>query len=193
MNNICVFCGSSKGNQPEYEAAALRLGKLIAQQNKTLVYGGGNVGLMGIVADSVMKNGGSVIGVIPDFLLKREVGHLGLTELVVVKSMHERKQKMASLSDAFIAMPGGFGTLEEVAEIVTWVQLEIIHKPVALLNVDGYYNNLLAQLDMMTSRGFTSKEHRTILKSAHTPDAILDILSMGGDADSTETPDLKRT
>lgn len=193
MNNICVFCGSSKGNQPEFEAAALRLGKLIAKQNKTLIYGGGNIGLMGIVADTVMKEGGNVIGVIPDFLLKREVGHLGLTELIVVKSMHERKQKMASLADAFIAMPGGFGTLEEVAEIVTWVQLDIIKKPVALLNVEGYYDNLLAQLDIMTSNGFTSKQHRTILKSAHTPEAILEILQMHDEPNDGEAPNLKRT
>jgi len=193
MNNICVFCGSSTGNGPEFASAARRLGKLIAKQNKTLIYGGGNIGLMGIVADTVMKEGGSVIGVIPDFLLKREVGHLGLTELIVVKSMHERKQKMASLADAFIAMPGGFGTLEEVAEIVTWVQLEIIHKPVALLNVEGYFDHLLAQLDVMASNGFTSKKHRTILKSAHTPDALLDLLLIGSDPHSDESPYLKRT
>ncbi|MTI22639.1 TIGR00730 family Rossman fold protein [Fulvivirga sp. RKSG066] len=175
MKNICVFCGSSKGNRPEYEAAAHDLGKMMAERNQTLVYGGGNIGLMGIVADSVLKHGGDVIGVIPDFLMKREVGHLGLTQLHVVSSMHERKQKMAELADAFIAMPGGFGTLEELAEIVTWVQLELIKKPIALLNIEGYYTNLIAQLNTMTSGGFTSAKHRTILQDKSSPQEILDL------------------
>lgn len=190
MKNICVFCGSGEGNNPVFKQVAIELGALLAKKGKRLVYGGGNIGLMGIVADTVLKNGGEVIGVIPDFLMKREVGHLGLTELIVVKSMHERKQKMAELADGFIAMPGGFGTLEELAEIVTWVQLKLIDKPVALLNVAHYYNNLISQVDMMLQNEFTSGEHREILKSADTPQGVLEIMANHQPDDHT---DLKKS
>jgi uncharacterized protein (TIGR00730 family) len=165
MNNICVFCGSGLGNQPIYLKEAKDLGQALVENNIKLIYGGGRIGLMGAIADSVLANGGKVIGVIPQFLMEKEVGHPNLTELHVVKSMHERKQKMASLADGFIAMPGGFGTLEELAEILTWVQLGLIKKPVALLNVNGFYNSLLAQLDHMTLEGFLKTENRKNLLS----------------------------
>lgn len=190
MKNICVFCGSSEGNNPAYKEAAIALGELLAAKDKCLVYGGGNVGLMGILADTVIKNGGEVIGVIPDFLMKREVGHLGLTELVVVKSMHERKQKMAELADGFIAMPGGFGTLEELAEIVTWIQLKLIDKPIALLNIAHYYNSLISQVETMLQNDFTSREHRAILNSAKNPEGVLEILESYKPGRQT---DLKKT
>src|SRR5690349_19669652 len=131
--NICVFCGSGTGNQPVYAQAARDLGAVLAKSNHALVYGGGNIGLMGIIADSVLEHDGEVIGVIPQFLVNREVGHHGVTRLEIVQSMHERKKRMADLSDAFIAMPGGWGTLDELAEILTWGQLGIINQPVGLL------------------------------------------------------------
>lgn len=177
MKNICVFCGSSSGNDPDYEKYAIDLGQSIAKKGYTLVYGGGNIGLMGKIADTVLEAGGSVIGVIPEFLLNREVGHTGLTELIVVDSMHTRKQKMAELADAFIAMPGGFGTLEELAEITTWVQLELVDNPVGLLNVNGYYNALIMQFDKMFEEGFTSEANRAIIKSSGDPKALLEQLA----------------
>lgn len=160
MKNICVFCGSSSGANDEYKRAAEELGQYLAANDITLVYGGGRVGLMGIIADAVMTNGGKVIGVIPEFLQKKEVGHPGLTEMHVVGSMHERKQMMAELSDGFIAMPGGLGTLEELAEITTWVQIEIIKKPVGILNINAFFDHLLFQLDHMTGEGFISQKSR---------------------------------
>src|SRR5882672_9757240 len=144
--NICVFCGSSKGLNPVYANSARELGSLLALQQHTLVYGGGNVGLMGIVADAALEKNGRVVGVIPEFLMQKEVGHRGLTELEVVPSMHERKKRMADLSDAFIAMPGGWGTLDETAEILTWKQLGLIHQPVGLLSVNGFFDALLQQM-----------------------------------------------
>lgn len=165
MNNICVFCGSSAGNGERYAREARQLGYEIVNHNFSLVYGGGKVGLMGEVASAVIAAKGKAYGVIPRFLLDLEVGHEGLTELVVTQSMHERKQKMAELADAFIAMPGGFGTLEELAEIVTWVQLKLIEKPVALFNVNGYYDPLLKQLDVMMKEGFVRHENRQLIKA----------------------------
>ncbi|UII33715.1 TIGR00730 family Rossman fold protein [Fulvivirga ulvae] len=173
MKNICVFCGSSHGNEPIYDAEAQTLGKWMAKNNKSLIYGGGKVGLMGTIADAVMNNCGSVTGVIPDFLMRKEVGHLGLTELLVVKSMHERKQKMAELADAFIAMPGGFGTLEELGEILTWVQLGIIKKPVGLLNVGGFYDHLLLQMDHMVKQGFLKPQNRKLILNISTAEEVI--------------------
>jgi uncharacterized protein (TIGR00730 family) len=137
MKRICVFCGSSSGNRPEYRAAAEELGTELARRNIGLVYGGGNVGLMGVLADAVLGAGGEAVGVIPEHLMAREIGHDGLTKLDVVRSMHERKALMADLSDAFIALPGGFGTLEEFCEVVTWTQLGLHSKPCGILNVLG--------------------------------------------------------
>jgi uncharacterized protein (TIGR00730 family) len=152
--NVCVFCGSSVGSHPVYAAAAKDLG----------IYGGGNVGLMGIVADAVMAHGGEVIGVIPDFLLKREVGHRGITQLEVVESMHQRKKRMADLADAFIAMPGGWGTLEELAEVMTWRQLGLVKKPIGILNVNNFFDLLLDQLRKMVQEGFVRQEWMDLLK-----------------------------
>ena len=176
MKNICVFCGSSFGADQIYLQEAKRLGEYIAKNNLTLVYGGGNVGLMGAIADEVLKHKGEVIGVIPNFLKEKEVGHMGLSQLHVVDTMHERKQLMAQLSDAFVAMPGGLGTLEELAEITTWVQLEIIKKPTAILNVNGYYDALLKQFDVMTKQGFVKEGNRNNILSATNVEGLMESL-----------------
>jgi uncharacterized protein (TIGR00730 family) len=174
--NVCVFCGSSKGENPVFADAARELGFLLAQNSHSLIYGGGNVGLMGVVADTVMENNGEVIGIIPQFLLDREVGHKEITRLEVVQSMHQRKQRMADLSQAFVALPGGWGTLEEVAEILTWRQLGLIPHPVILLNVNGFYTPLIAQLNLMHEEGFVKKEYLNNLKVANTPAQALTLI-----------------
>lgn len=171
--NICVFCGSSSGNNPVYAQSAKELGALLATGNHKLVFGGGRVGLMGIVADSVLENKAEVIGVIPQFLMDREVGHAGLTSLEIVSSMHERKKRMADLSDAFLAIPGGWGTLDELAEILTWKQLGLITQPVGLLNISGFFDPLLAQLRRMVDDGFLREENFLSLKTAQSPKEIL--------------------
>lgn len=157
MNSICVFCGSSLGNDPIYQQMAQATGQAIAAQGKTLVYGGGRSGLMGVVANSALQAGGRVIGVIPDALVDRELAHTGLTELHIVKNMHERKTKMAELSDAFVALPGGAGTLEEIFEQWTWSQLGIHQKPCAFLNVDGFYDGLIQMIQGSVERGFSQE------------------------------------
>ncbi|MCH7391059.1 LOG family protein [Acinetobacter dispersus] len=157
MNSICVFCGSSLGNDPIYQQMAQATGQEIAAQGKTLVYGGGRSGLMGVVADSALQAGGRVIGVIPNALVDRELAHTGLTELHIVNNMHERKTKMAELSDAFVALPGGAGTLEEIFEQWTWSQLGIHQKPCAFLNVDGFYDDLIKMLHASVERGFSQE------------------------------------
>ncbi|NIE96656.1 TIGR00730 family Rossman fold protein [Acinetobacter sp. C26M] len=157
MNSICVFCGSSLGNDPIYQQMAQATGQAIAAQGKTLVYGGGRSGLMGVVADSALQAGGRVIGVIPNALVDRELAHTGLTELHIVKNMHERKTKMAELSDAFVALPGGAGTLEEIFEQWTWSQLGIHQKPCAFLNVDGFYDGLIQMIQGSVERGFSQE------------------------------------
>ena len=154
--SVAVYCGSRFGDSPAFAEAARTLGTLIGQSSATLVYGGGRVGLMGTVADAVMASGGQVVGVIPQALMDREVGHAGLTELHVVQTMHERKQLMAERADAFISLPGGIGTLEELYEVWSWQQLGYHDKPVALLNVDGYYDALLEFHRAMHKRGFVS-------------------------------------
>jgi len=171
--NLCVFCGSSLGHSPVYEAAAKELGERMAAQGHTLVYGGGNVGLMGVIADAVMQNGGEVVGVIPDFLLQREVGHRGLTQLEVVNSMHERKKRMADLSDGFVALPGGWGTLDELAEILTWRQLGIISQPIGLLNTAAFFDSLLDQMHKMVDAGFLQAANLDFLRVEHTPEKLL--------------------
>lgn len=171
--NICVFCGSGTGNLPVYAAAARELGRLMAERHCGLVYGGGNIGLMGILADAVLENGGEVTGVIPDFLVKREVGHRGVTRLEIVQSMHERKKRMADLSDAFIAMPGGWGTMDELAEILTWKQLGIITQSVSLLNTNNFFDALLQQMDLMVSQGFLRQENVRNLTVHSQPEGLL--------------------
>ncbi len=163
MKRICVFCGSNNGLNPVFVEAAIKVGEFFAQNNIELVYGGGRIGLMGKIADTVLANGGKVIGAIPESLAIKEVAHAGLTELHVVNSMHERKALMAELADGFIAMPGGFGTFEEFCEIITWAQLGIHSKPCALLNVNGFYDNLIALFDHSTEQSFVRDEHRKLV------------------------------
>jgi len=152
--NVCVFCGSSSGADPQYFSAAVSLGALLAESNSTLIYGGAKVGLMGALADEVLSHGGEVIGVIPDFLMKKEVSHSGLTRLEIVHTMHDRKRKMAEMADAFIALPGGWGTLDELAEILTWKQLGLIDQPVGILNTNSFFDSLIAQMEKVVNEGF---------------------------------------
>ncbi|MFI4979638.1 MAG: TIGR00730 family Rossman fold protein [Nevskiales bacterium] len=154
MRSVAVYCGSSPGSNPAFRAAAEALGHTLAESACTLVYGGSHAGLMGAVADAALAGGGKVIGIIPDALVSREVAHRGLSELQVVGSMHERKARMAELSEAFVALPGGIGTLDEIVEMFTWTQLGIHRKPCAFLNIDGYYDSLLAFLHTMVGQGF---------------------------------------
>lgn len=177
LRRVCVFCGSNAGESPIYKQEAERLADALLARQIDLVYGGGCVGLMGIVADAVLKGGGHVIGVIPDALVAREVAHLGLPDLRVVSSMHERKALMASLADAFIALPGGFGTFEELFEALTWTQLGLHSKRCGLLNVGGFYDPLLALLDESMRAGFLKPENRQLLDDAIDPEALLDALA----------------
>lgn len=176
--HVCVFCGSGVGHNPIYASAARELALLFCQTNTTLVYGGGNIGLMGILADEVLKNKGSVIGIIPDFLVQREVGHHGITRLEIVSSMHERKKRMADLSDAFIAMPGGMGTLDELAEILTWKQLKLIEQPVGLLNINAFFHPLIKQMEQMAESGFLKEENFKELLIEDTPHKLLTSLGV---------------
>jgi uncharacterized protein (TIGR00730 family) len=176
MKRICVFSGSSPGARPAYLKAAQRLGGLLAERKIGMVFGGGCVGLMGAAADAALAEGGEVIGVIPDSLMRREIGHRGVTKLHVVKSMHERKALMADLSDAFIALPGGYGTLEEFAEVVTWSQLGIQVKPCGLLNVEEYWDGLLKFLDHAVDEQFVRPENSQLILVATTPESMLERL-----------------
>ena len=173
MKSVCVYCGSSPGNRPEYARAARALGKALVENGMSLVYGGGKVGLMGMVADAVLEHGGTAIGIIPDALMQKEVGHRGLSELHVVRNMHERKQMMADRADAFIAMPGGVGTFEELFETFTWLQLGYHAKPVGLLNVAGFYDGMLGFLSHAVQEGFLKQAHADLLHLADTPAALL--------------------
>lgn len=177
MKRICVFCGSSPGARPAYLEMARQVGTLLARRGLGLVYGGSNVGLMGAVADAVMRAGGEVIGIIPQALQRKEVAHLHLTELRVVDSMHTRKAQMADLADGFLALPGGCGTFEELFEIITWAQIGIHRKPCALLNIEGYYDPLLTLLDHAVTERFVRAEHRRILLSDTDPERLLDAMA----------------
>ena len=177
FKRICVFCGSSVGARASYAAAACELARLLAQRGLGIVFGGGKVGLMGVLADAALAAGGEVIGVIPEGLVAREIGHNGLTKLHVVRSMHERKTLMADLADAFIALPGGYGTFEEFFEAVTWMQLGIHHKPCGLLNIDGYYDALLVLLDRAVVDGFIREENRSLVLQAADIPALLEKLA----------------
>jgi hypothetical protein len=163
LKSVCVYCGANRGSGPEYAAAAQRLGALLAERGITVIYGGGSVGLMGVLADAVLAGGGKVIGVIPKGLFAREVAHRGVTKMHVVRSMHERKALMADLADAFIAMPGGLGTLDETFEMLSWAQLGLHAKPCGMLNVGGYFDDLHAFLDHSVERGFLRSKHRRLL------------------------------
>ena len=174
MTRICVFCGSSAGVRPEYAKAARTLAAELARRRLGLVYGGGSVGLMGLLADAAMAAGVEVIGVIPRPLASRELAHAGLTELRLVDSMHERKATMASLADGFLALPGGLGTLEETLEVLTWAQLGIHAKPIGVINVEGYYDPLLRWLSHAVAEGFVRREHLGLLLFADTAAELLD-------------------
>ncbi len=174
MKRICVFCGSSPGLAPEYTAAARECGALLAQRGLTLVYGGGRVGLMGVLADAALAAGGEVIGVIPRQFIQREVAHHGVSSLMAVDTMHERKFQMAELSDAFVALPGGIGTMEELFEAFTWLQLGIHCKPVGLLNIAGFYDPLLRFLDHMRQQRFLKPDHLDTLLVDENLEALLD-------------------
>jgi uncharacterized protein (TIGR00730 family) len=177
MKRVCVYCGSSPGRGSGYVAAARRLGEVVATRGLGLVYGGASVGLMGAVADAALAAGGAVHGVIPRSLEEREIGHRGLTALHVVHSMHERKQKMADLADAFVALPGGMGTLEELTETVTWSMLGLHAKPVGLLDVDGYWRPLLAFFDHAVAEGFLRRDQRDLVLADDDPARLLDRLA----------------
>jgi len=174
MKRICVFCGASPGRDPRHAEGARLLGRTLAERGLGLVYGGGSVGLMGVVADAALAAGGQVIGVIPQVLQIRELAHRGLTELQVVGSMHERKALMAELSDGFVALPGGMGTLDELAEILTWSQLGLHQRPVGLLDVAGYFGPLIEFLDSAVVAGFLRPEHRAALHVETEPAALLE-------------------
>jgi uncharacterized protein (TIGR00730 family) len=163
VQRICVYCGSNSGSRPEYAEAARDLAGVLVRHNLELVYGGADKGIMGVIADEVLALGGKVHGVIPKMLCEKEVAHQNLTELHVVASMHDRKSMMAALSDGFIAMPGGFGTLEEIIEVITWGQLKFHDKPCGLLNVEGYFDHLLAYLDHANAEGFLRTENREMM------------------------------
>lgn len=174
INSICVYCGSSSGRIEAYGSAGCALAKSLVSRNIRLVYGGAGIGIMGMVADQVLKLGGQAIGVIPKALAHKEVAHKNLTELHVTQSMHERKMLMAELSDGFIALPGGLGTLEELFEIWTWAQLGFHNKPCGLLNVEGYYDSLIGFLDHVLAEQFVKKDHHAMLIVETNPDALLD-------------------
>ena len=174
LRRLCVFCGSSAGTLPEYAAAAQALGELLGRRGVEVVYGGGRVGLMGRLADACLKADGRVIGVIPEALATKELAHAGCHELHVVGSMHERKALMADLADGFVALPGGLGTLDELFEILTWGQLGLHHKPIGLLDVDGYFAPLLTFLDAAVAARFVADEHRRMLLMAESPAALLE-------------------
>ena len=174
IKNIAVYCASSMGNSTEYKTLATLLGERIAERGKALIYGGAKVGLMGTIADAALSKEGIVKGVIPEFLKQKELQHEHLTETFVVKTMHERKAMMIELADAFIAMPGGFGTMEELFEVLTWSQLAIHNKPIALLNVNNYYDKLLEFIDVMCEQKLIKQEHRDMIIVSDKPDVILD-------------------
>jgi uncharacterized protein (TIGR00730 family) len=177
LKRICVFCGSSLGARPAYRRAAQQLGELMAERRIGVVFGGGAIGLMGVLADAALSKGGEVIGVIPESLVRREIGHRGVTKQHVVETMHQRKALMADLSEAFIALPGGYGTLEELCEAITWSQLGIQQKPCGLLNIEKYWDGLLSVLDHAVDEGFVRPENSQLVLVAQTPERMLERLS----------------
>ena len=172
MISIAVFCGSSTGKDDLYRQTSLQLASYFLKHEITLVYGGGNIGLMGVIADEIMLHNGKVIGVIPEFLAQREVANHDITQLIVVETMHQRKQKMCDLSDAFLILPGGFGSMDELFEILTWKQLGLHHKPIAVLNINGYYNALLQLIDDMSNQQFVSPDNKKLLMFINSVDEI---------------------
>jgi len=179
IQSVSVFCGSRTGNNPIFAIAASHLGTLLAKEKIKLIYGAGNIGLMGVIADACLAANGHVIGVIPTKLVEKEVAHKGLSELFVVDSMHERKALMASKSEAFIALPGGFGTCDELFEILTWAQLGIHYNPIGILNTEGFFDPLLAWIDQMITQGFVKPKFRQLLLVATKPDELLELILQG--------------
>ena len=178
MRSVCVFCGSSPGKDPYYLKVAGQLGKILAKRQITLIYGGASVGIMGALAEAALAGGGKVIGVIPEFLAKKEIRHEGLTQLITVKSMHQRKQQMVALAEGFMALPGGFGTLEELCEILTWSQLGLVSFPVGILNVRGYFDGLLSLFDHMVDQQFLKYQTRDLVLSDGSVDGLLNQMTL---------------
>jgi len=172
--HICVFAGSSRGARPGYAGAARELARSLVERGCGLVYGGGNIGLMAVIADAVLERGGQAVGVIPEFLVDKELAHRGLTELRIVKSMHERKAVMAEISDGFLGLPGGIGTMEEFFEVLSWAQLDLHDKPCGLLNTRGYYDPIVGFLDRGVDEGFLKPKHRSLLLVEAEPEKLLD-------------------
>ncbi len=177
IKSLCVYCGSSDRGRPAHHDAALRLGRIMAKAGIRLVYGGGRIGMMGRIADAVMERGGEVIGIIPQFLEQVEVGHSGVTQLIVTDNMHDRKQKMAEMSDAFLIMPGGLGTLEETFEILTWKQLGLHQKPIIIADIDGYWHHLTELIDHMIDESYAKPENRALFQVIDSIDELLPALS----------------
>ena len=176
MRSVCVFCGASSGHDPAYALATRRFGEVLAQRGIELVWGAGNVGLMGVLADAVLSHGGRAVGVIPDFMVERELAHTAASEILIVDSMHARKAAMAERADAFVALPGGFGTLDELFEILTWAQLHTHSKPIGLLNVQGFFDPLLAMVRHMSREGFITARHLALLHEDVHADSLLDAM-----------------
>jgi uncharacterized protein (TIGR00730 family) len=176
MKNICIFCGSSMGINPVYREQTALLGKNMAQSCFDLIFGGGSIGLMRIIADEMLKYHRRVVGIMPHFLVEKEITHFGVTEIITVDDMHQRKQQMIKLSDAFIAMPGGFGTLDEISEVLTGYQLNTINKPLALYNINNYFDHFLHFLDTMVTEGFLRREHRNNIIVEDNPEKLIEKL-----------------
>jgi uncharacterized protein (TIGR00730 family) len=189
IRSICVYCGSARGRSPRYIAAARELGEAMAERQIRLVYGGARIGMMGEVADAVMKNRGQVTGVIPEHLQTSEVGHSGITELKVVESMHVRKKLMFDISDAFAVLPGGYGTLDELFEIITWRMLKLHDKPVVVLNIDGYWDPLLKLIDQLIGEGFAREDSRQYYSVVNSVGRMFDLLDQPADIQVTEHPE----
>jgi uncharacterized protein (TIGR00730 family) len=189
IKSLCVYCGSARGRSPRYIAAAKELGEAMAERQIRLIYGGARIGMMGEVANAVMKNGGAVTGVIPEHLQTTEVGHSGITELKVVESMHVRKKLMFDLSDGFAVLPGGFGTLDELFEIITWRMLKLHDKPVVVLNIDGYWDAFQALIDQVIGQGFAREDSRQYFSVVNSVGRMFDLLEQPADIQVTEHPE----
>lgn len=177
IKSLCVYCGSNFNQDPQLKAAVENLAEVMVKHQIRLVYGGGSVGVMGLIADAILIRGGEVTGVIPQFLMDKEVGYKGLTEMIVTENMHQRKQKMADLSDAFLILPGGFGTLEEFFEVLTWLQLGLHQKPIGILNVGGYYDFLFKQMDVMVEQRFLKPINRDLVINESQPQKMIDLIN----------------
>jgi uncharacterized protein (TIGR00730 family) len=176
IKSLCVYCGSNFNGDPELKAAVEQLAEAMVSQNIELIYGGGSVGVMGLIADAILARNGKVIGVIPQFLMDKEVGHQHLTEMIVTENMHQRKQKMADLADGFLILPGGFGTLEEFFEVLTWLQLGLHKKPIGVLNIKGFYDPLFKQMDVMVDQKFLKPINRTLVFNEEDPTQMISLM-----------------